>query len=118
MREFQDRDDDLTIYLQQFKTSTTFLDANVLQKLAGGRSDDEFVRKLIEFETTDWIREAINAREGKREAKNPSSDHPRSLRGVLLQRVHNMSIQSSVNLPNVCSVWKNDSCIVCSRQKS
>jgi hypothetical protein len=43
---FQNRDDDLTIYLEKYRTFAT-------QIVESSESEDEYIRKLLEFETTD-----------------------------------------------------------------
>jgi hypothetical protein len=52
---FQDRDDDLTIYLEKIRK---------VAKQAGSLepSEDDYIRKLIEFETTDWLHDAAVAK--------------------------------------------------------
>jgi hypothetical protein len=44
---FVDRDDELTIYLGKFRKN--------LQQSALSTTEDDFIRKLIEIETTDWL---------------------------------------------------------------
>jgi hypothetical protein len=55
---FQDRDDDLTIYFEKFRKV-----AKQTAVLGSSEpSEDEYIRKLIEFETTDWLGDAAIAK--------------------------------------------------------
>jgi hypothetical protein len=68
---FQDRDDDLTIYLEKFR--------KVAKQMAvsgsAEPSEDEYIRKLIEFETTDWLGDAADAKaKGEPPEKIPYPD--------------------------------------------
>jgi hypothetical protein len=45
--DFVDRDDELTIYLGKFRRNK--------QNSTSSTTEDDFIRKLIEFETTDWL---------------------------------------------------------------
>jgi hypothetical protein len=69
--DFQDRDDDLTIYLQKFRKVAKQMG------VAGSSepSEDEFIRKLIEFEITDWLGDAADAKaKGEPPEKIPLPD--------------------------------------------
>jgi hypothetical protein len=61
--DFKDRDDDLTIYLEKFRK-----ERNVNVGL-----EDEFIQKLIEFETTDWLGDAADAKSNQQPIPRP--DH-------------------------------------------
>jgi hypothetical protein len=52
---FQDRDDDLKIYYDKIRKVA--IQADTLEP-----SEDEYIRKLIEFETTDWLSDAVAAK--------------------------------------------------------
>jgi hypothetical protein len=52
---FQDRDDDLKIYYEKIRKVA--IQAGTLEP-----SEDEYIRKLIEFETTDWLSDAVAAK--------------------------------------------------------
>jgi hypothetical protein len=69
---FQDRDDILSIYLQKFRNTLKTSGASV-QLQAFGNLEDEFIRKLIEFETTDWLG---NAEEAKLRNQTPVQPDP------------------------------------------
>jgi hypothetical protein len=64
---FQDRDDDLSMYFEKFREVAK--QTAVLGSLEP--SEDEYIRKLIEFETTDWLGDAAIAK-----AKGDPPVHP------------------------------------------